>query len=236
MNFNYLFLLLCFPLVLSAQKSDSVRYSNIGFSLGSPQQFAYPADNSSGYYLTNGPLFYSKSYNFAFSGQWYRANSWGFSLELGLRQYFAAFRESKGQSTLNGSYKGDFQARSGYAAPLLMYNVLAGNSAWFNLLAGAELHASFGATAYQYEQGTFFFDPASGYVLLRLGTEYTRRINSDLQGSVYFNLTQGLDETATLSLAADTGFEAEHLGSYWGTGFEFGIRLSICWEYGETAE
>lgn len=236
MNFNYLLLLLSFPLVLSAQKSDSVRYSNIGFSLGGPQQLAYPADNSSGYYLTNGPLFYTKSYNFAFSGQWYRANSWGFGLELGLRQYFAAFRESKGQSTFNGNYQGDFQTRSGYVAPLLMYNLLLGEAGWLNFSTGAELHASFGASAYQYEQGTFFFDPASGYVLMRLGLEYGRKINTDLNGSVYLNLTQGLDETATLSLAEDTGFEAEHLGSYWGTGFEVGIRLSICWECGGNAE
>ena len=233
MNVKYLLFLFLLPVVLSAQSQDSVRYSSIGFSIGNPHQIAYPTDNSQAYYLTNGPLFYTNSYTFAFSGQWYRPNRWGFGLDVGLRQYFAVFRESRGQALFGGKYRGDFQSRSGYIAPHLIYNRQLSEADVLNFSLGAEVHASFGATAYQYEQGTFFLDPASGFVLARLGIEYSRKLSHDFRGSFYLNLTQGLDETATLSLAEDTGFEAEHLGSYWGTGFEFGVRVSVCWACGE---
>jgi len=70
-------------------------------------------------------------------------------------------------------------------------------------------------------------DPNSSFVLLRVGVEYQKKLGKNFWGGLYLNLTQGVTEIAVLNYSWANSLNVFNLGSYTGTGFEFGLRLSL---------
>ena len=207
---------------------DTSRFLNLGFSIGKPHQIAYPTDNNSGYYLTNGDFFDFKTFNIAISGEWIKRKGLGYGLQLGFRQFYLPYSEEKDQSPFE-DYEDGFAAQTIFLTPLLVYSLHHSDESMWNLSFGSEVHFSLGEEEFLTDRGTFFVDPASAFVLLRLGTEIQWRVTSNVFAGFYFNITQGLSEIGSLSLAEPGVFEVNRLGEYYGTGFEIGLRFNLCY-------
>jgi len=70
-------------------------------------------------------------------------------------------------------------------------------------------------------------DPNSSFVLLRVGVEYQKKLGKNFWGGLYLNLTQGVTDIAVLNYSWANSLAVFNLGSYKGTGFEFGVRVSL---------
>lgn len=206
---------------------DSTRFFSLGLSVGTPHQVAYPADNPSDFFLTNSALLSFETYRFALHSHFIKTNGLGYGLDFGYQKFFMAVRDEPTQAFFNGKYSGEFSYGSFFLTPQVIYNFQQKHGNLFNLHAGTEIHVTTGPAEYTFNSGTFFVDPNSSFVLLRLGLEYQKKLGENFWAGLYLNLTQGVTDIAVLNYAQANSFDVSNLGSYKGTGFEFGVRVSL---------
>ena len=215
---------------LRAQElNEPSRLFNLGIRAGLATEFSDPADNPLGLYTSTRPLFDMSSFNLSLEGQLFTINGIGVALETGFRKNTSTLSLEQSSIQWEGNVIGEFPRSSLFIKPSLLYNHMLGER-WIVLgLLGAEWHGSLSPESSSYYEDGYVLESSGSYTLLNLGLEIRTWLNQSLGLSLYFNYSHGWEPVARIYGSDNSSPENQYLlGSYTGTGFDFGTKLSLC--------
>lgn len=217
-----------FALKAQVQQEPS-RIFNLGIRAGLATEFSDPADNPLGLYAATRPLFDMSSFNLSIEGQLFTLNGIGVALETGLRQNTSTLSKEQNSIQWEGTVIGEFPRSSLFIKPSLLYNHMLGER-WIILgFLGAEWHSSLSPERSSYYENGYLLESLGSYTLLNLGLEIRTWLNQSMGLSLYFNYSHGWEPVARIYGSDNSSPENQYLlGSYTGSGFDFGVKLSLC--------